>query len=107
MLRSALLAAVFLLPSTAMADKIVNPDGDSFVEVSETEVLPGRADSGLPSWTGTLSILGQFNPVSSANAQTLAAPSEARPAADVPEMKDPFLDIEAIIKPDYSAESFR
>src|SRR4051794_7846079 len=93
MLRSALLAAVFLLPSAAMADKIVSPDGDSYIEVESS--------------SSASSLFEALSPVASAQAQgAIAPPASVRPAFPVPEMSTDE-DIDQLMKPDYSAESFK
>lgn len=80
MLRSALLLAVaFALPSPALSDKIVNPDGDSFIEVSA---------------------------VAQSDSQPLAKRQETAQATDeisYPQQRNPLNEE----KPDYTAESFR
>lgn len=95
MLRSALFAAALFIPPTAMADKIINADGDSFIEVaSQADAAP--------------SIIYALNPVSPAQAETTAAqPFQARSAADIPQMQDPSSDVDAMMKADYTYESFR
>jgi hypothetical protein len=103
MLRSAMLAAVFLLPSAAFADKFVNADGDSYVEI-ETQA------NSIPEWGGALraqapSFLETLNPIGSAQAQE-APRLETRPAIEVPEMRD-YRELDDLLKPDYSAESFK
>lgn len=95
MLRSALVAAILVLPTPSMADKIVNPDGDSFIEI--------------PSQSKTASsIVDSLSPVTSAEAASAATQTAApRPAADVPQMQGDGSEIDLMLKPDYSAESFR
>jgi len=98
-----MLAAVFLLPSAAIADKLINADGDSYVEI-ETQA------NNIPELGGALraqapSFLEKLNPIGSAQAQE-APQLETRPAIEVPEMQD-FRELDDLLKPDYSAESFK
>jgi hypothetical protein len=90
-----LLASCVLISSPALADKIVNADGDSFIEIeAQTNAAP--------------SIMDTLNPVGVAQAQTSATPGAVtRPAADVPQMQAPAPGVEEMMRPDYTAESFR
>lgn len=103
MLRSALLLAICLGSSAALADKIVSPDGDSFFEINSAPPL---------------SVLGVLNPINSAEAQSAPSRSLARPAFAVPEMFAPNFGydmahefdahyVDQILRPDYTAESFK
>jgi hypothetical protein len=110
MLRSMLFLAVLLLPTATLADKIVNADGDSFIETPDT------SQNTAPEWAAALpsvvtSVLEALAPITSAKA-------DEDPPAQVPQLQaiDPsagydirheFDGYYADTKPDYTAESFR
>jgi hypothetical protein len=111
MLRSTLLLAVLLMPTATLADKIVNPDGDSFIEI------PGASQDAAPEWAGALpslvaNVLEALAPITPAQAD------EDPPAPQVPQLQviDPkagydirheFDGYYFDTTPDYTAESFR
>jgi len=111
MLRSTLLFAVLLIPTATLADKIVNPDGDSFIEI------PGTSQNTAPEWAAALpsvvaNVLEALAPITSAQAD------EDPPAPQVPQLQvtDPnatydirheFDGYYVDMTPDYTAESFR
>jgi hypothetical protein len=79
MIRTALIAALVVIPTVAMADKIVGPDGDSFTETRDAAGAGGFFEA--------------INPVTSAEAATLAPTLSSRQSADVPLMASPADDI--------------
>lgn len=78
MLRSLLISAALLFPAAAMSDKLVNADGDSFIE-SASEAGPG--------------LLDVLSPVTPAEAAERSAEFALRPAASVTEMAFPGYEI--------------
>ncbi len=111
MLRSTLLLAFFLMPTVTLADKIANPDGDSFIETL------GTSQNTAQEWVAALpsvvtSVLEALAPITSAQAD------EDPPAPQVPQLQvtDPnagydirheFDGYYADTTPDYTAGAFR
>lgn len=80
MLRSTLLLAVLLMPTATLADKIVNPDGDSFIEI------PVASQNAAPQWSAALpsvvtNVLEAFAPIASAQAD------DDPPAPQLPQLQ--------------------
>jgi hypothetical protein len=98
MLRYALLAAALTLSSPSFADKIVNPDGDSFVEVGETApIVPdARAQATESGKSFAQTLIDGLLPSS---AQAATSPPQAATSSQEPEPEIPLVD--------YNSEEWR
>lgn len=75
MLRYSLMCAAFLMSGPVVAEKIVNPDGDSFIEI---EVAQNSVQETI------VGVLNTLSPVSSAEASTFIPPADASLMHDAP-----------------------